>query len=90
MSQYGNKLDPYRKLRVPRGIKGIRQSVVITNNPSTIDQKQQLLVRFPNLGDDDVITPKSTRLAFNIELISETDPNRTVVNNLGRAILKKK
>ena len=39
-------VDPYRKLREPRGIKGIRQSVVITYNPSTIDQSQQLLVRY--------------------------------------------
>ena len=50
MSTYGTKLNPFRKLREPLGVKGIRQSVVITNNPSTIDQNQQLLVRFPNLG----------------------------------------
>ena len=44
MSSYGSKLDPYRKLRESRGVKGIRQSVVITNNPSTIDQNQQLFI----------------------------------------------
>jgi dUTPase len=57
MSAFGEKLNPYRKLREPRGIIGIRQSVVITNNPSTIDQNQQLLVRFPNLSSNDVIVP---------------------------------
>ena len=57
MSTYGTKLNPYRKIREPRGVKGIRQSVVITNNPSTIDQNQQLLVRFPNLSNNDVIVP---------------------------------
>ena len=88
MSSYGNKLDPYRKMREPRGIKGIRQSVVITNNPSTIDQNQQLLVRFPNLSDNDVIVPRSARLAFTIELTSK-DANATVFQNLGRAIIKK-
>ena len=88
MSSYGNKLDPYRKIREPRGIKGIRQSVVITNNPSTIDQNQQLLVRFPNLSDNDVIVPRSARLAFTIELTS-TDVNVTVFQNLDRAIIKK-
>ena len=46
MSSYGNKLNPYRKLREPLGTKGIRQSVVITNNPNTIDQNQQLSVRY--------------------------------------------
>ena len=66
----------------------MRQSVVITNNPSSIDQKQQLLVRFPNLGKDDMIVPGTARLAFTITLHSE-DANRTVVQNLGRAIVKK-
>lgn len=55
MSAYGNKLNTYRKLREPRGIKGIRQTVVISNNPSTIDKNQLLLVRFPNFSNKDVI-----------------------------------
>ncbi|CAG2196211.1 unnamed protein product [Mytilus edulis] len=88
MSAYGNKLNPYRKIREPRGVKGIRQSVSITNNPSTIDQNQQLLVRFPNLSNNDVIVPGTTRLAFEIELTS-TDDNATIYQNIGRAIVKK-
>ena len=87
-STYGRKLNPYRRLRDPLGVKGVRQSVVVTNNPSTIDQNQQLLVRFPNLGANDVIVPGTTRLAFTIKLTS-TDANRTIVQNLGRAIVKK-
>ena len=87
-TKFGRKLDPYRKLRDPLGIKGARHSVVITNNPSSIDQNQQLLVRFPNLGSYDVIVPGTARLAFTISLIS-TDDNRTVVQNLGRAVVKK-
>ena len=62
--------------------------MVITNNPSSIDQNQQLLVRFPNLGAHDVIVPGTARLAFTISLNS-TDANRTVVQNLGRAVVKK-
>ena len=85
---YGRKLDPYRKLRDPLGVKAIRQSVVITNNPSTIDQNHQLLVRFPNLGPSDVVVPGTTRLAFTISLTS-TDANRTLVQNIGRAIVRK-
>ena len=86
-SKFGRKLNPYRSLRESLGVKGMRQSVVITNNPSSIDQNQQLLVRFPNLGKDDVIVPGTARLAFTITLASE-DANRTVVQNLGRAIVK--
>ena len=88
MSTYGNKLNPYRKIREPRGVRGIRQSVVITNNPSTIDQNQQLLVRFPNLSSNNVIVPGTVRLAFEIELTSK-DVNATIFPNIGRAIIKK-
>ena len=86
--KFGRKLNPHRSLREPLGVKGVRQSVVITNNPSSIDQNQQLLVRFPNLGKDDVIVPETASLAFTITLNSE-DANRTLVQNLGRAIVKK-
>ena len=53
-SRFGRKLNPYRSLREPLGVKGVRQFVVITYNPSSIDQNQQLLVRFPNLGKDEL------------------------------------
>ena len=87
-SKFGHKLNPHRSLREPLGVKGVRQSLVITNNPTGIDQNQQLLVRFPNLGKDDVIVPGTARLAFTITLNSD-DADRTVVQNLGRAIVKK-
>ena len=83
MSANGSKLDPQRKVREPLGVKGIRQSVVVTSNPSTIDQNQKLLLRLPKLGSNDVIVPRTARLAFTIELTSK-DPNATVYQNLGR------
>ena len=86
---YGHKLNPRRQIRNARGIKGIRQSVVITNNPTTIDQGQLLTVNFPNLGSDDVIVPGSVKLAFKISLSSENDDNRSIVHNIGRAIVQK-
>ena len=87
-SAFGKKLNPYRRLRDPLGVKATRQTVVVTNNPATVDQNQQLLVRFPNLGADDVIVPGTARLAFTISL-SSTDANRTLVQNIGRAICKR-
>ena len=62
--------------------------MILTHNPSTIDQNQDLLVRFPNLGNDDVIIPGTANLSFNIELTSTADPNRTIVSNISRAIIK--
>ena len=87
LSKFGCKLNPCRSLREPLGVKGVRQYVVITNNPSSIDQNQQLLVRFPNLGKEEVIVPGTARLAFTITLASE-DANRTVVQKLVLAIVK--
>ena len=87
--EYGNKLNPERSLRTAKGIKEARQKVAVTHNPSNIDQNQDLLVRFPNLCSDDVITPGMANLSFNIELSSTADPNRTLVSNIGRAVVKK-
>ena len=87
--EYEKRLNPECSLRTPKGIKGTRQKVIVTHNPSEIDQVQELLVRFPNLGSDDVIIPGMANLSFNIELTSTTDLNRTLVSNIGRAIVKK-
>ena len=88
MEKYEKRLKPDRSLRTPNGIEGIRQKVIVTHNPSEIDQNQLLLVRFPNLGSDDVIIPRTANLSFNIELTSTADPNRTLVSTIGRAIIK--
>ena len=53
------------------------------------DQNQDLLVRFPNLGNDDIIVPGTANLSFNTGLSSTADLNRTLVSNIGRAIIKK-
>ena len=87
--EYGKRLNPEHSLRTPKGIKGTRQKVIVTHNPSEIDQAQELLVRFPNLGSDGVIIPGTENLSFNIELTSAVDANRTLVSNIGRAIIKK-
>ena len=87
--EYGNKLNPERSLMIPHGIKGTRQKVIVTHNSSEIDQNQLLLVRFPNLRNDDVIVSGTVNLSFNIELSSTADAKRTLVSNIGRAIVKK-
>ena len=87
--EYGKRLNPERSLRTPEGIKGIRQKVIVTHNPSEIDQNQELLVRLSNLGSDDVIIPGTANLSFNIELTSTVNANRTLVSNISRAVIKK-
>ena len=87
--EYRKRLNPEPSLRTPKGIKGTRQEVIVTQNPSNIDQAQELLFRFPNLGSDDVIIPGMAKLSFNVELTSPVDTNKTLVSNIGRAIVKK-
>ena len=55
--EYRKKLNLERSLRTAKEIKGIRQKVIINHNPSEIDQNQLLLVRFGDLGSNDVIVP---------------------------------
>ena len=87
--EYGKRLNPERSLRTPKGIKETRQKGIVTHNPSEIDQAQELLIRFPNLGSDAVIIPGTANLSFNTELTSAVDANRTLLSNIGRAIIKK-
>ena len=87
--EYGKRLNPEHSLRTLKGIKGTRQKVIVTYNPSEIDLAQELLVRFPNLGSDDVLIPGMANLSLNIELTSTIDTNRTLVSKIGRAIIKK-
>ena len=86
--EYGKRLNPERSLRTPKRIEGFRQKVIVTHNPTEIDQNQLLLVSFPNLASDDIIIPGTANISFNIELTSTTDLNRTLMSNIGRAIIK--
>ena len=87
--EYGKQLNPECSLRTPKGIKRTRQKVIVSHNPSEIDQAQLLEVKYPKLGSDDVIIPGMVNLSFKIELSSTIDANRTLVSNIGRAIIKK-
>ena len=87
--EYRKRLNPEHSLRTPKGIKGTSQKVIVSHNPSEIDQAQELLVRFSNLASDDIIIPGMANLSFNIELTFTVDTNRTSVSNIGRAIIKK-
>ena len=86
--EYGKRLNQNAPSEHQKGIKETRQKVIVTHNPSEIDHAQELLVRFPNLGSDDVIIPGMANLSFIIELTPAIDANRTLVSNIGRAIIK--
>ena len=86
--EVGDKLNPQRSYRKGFALKGLRQHIIKTNNPSTIGPDELLTVRFPDLKEHQVIIPGTTKLTFNITL-GGTDANRTLVGNLGRNIIRK-
>ena len=76
--EVGDKLNPQRSYRKGFAFKGLRQHIMKTNNPSTIGPGELLTVRFPDLKENQVIIPSTTKLTFNITLVG-TDVNRTLV-----------
>ena len=81
--EVGDKLNPRRSHRKGFALKGNRVHFIKTNNPDEL-----LTVRFPDLKENQVIIPGTTKLTFNISLAG-TDANRTLVKNLGRNIIRK-
>ena len=86
--EVGDKLNPQRSYRKGFALKGLHQHIIKMNNPSTIGPDELSTVRFPDLKENQVIIPSTTKLTFNISLAG-TDVNRTLVGNLGRNIIRK-
>ena len=86
--EVGDRLNPQRSYRNGFALKGLHQHIIKTINPSTIRPNELLTVRFPNLKENQIIIPSTTKLTFNISIVG-TDVNRTLVGNLGRNIIKK-
>ena len=81
-------INPHRSSRVMRAERAHRAHIVLTHNPSSIEPGQTLQVRFPILGDHDVIAPGSFFISFALNLKSKKDEARSVVPNVGRKIIK--
>ena len=86
--EVGDQLNPQRSYRKGFALKGLRQHIIKTNNPSTIGPGELLTVRFLDLKENQVIIPSTTKLTFNISLVG-TDVNRTLVGNLRKNIIRK-
>ena len=86
--EVGDKLNPQRSFRKGFALKSLHQHIIKTNNPSTIGPDELLTVTFPDLKENQIIIPSTTKLTFNITLAG-TDVNRTLVGNLGRNIIRK-
>ena len=88
MSVYGG-LDPMAEHRTQFAFKGKREHIAPTNKPNTVYPSQHIDIEIPDSSRDHVIVPDTIKTKFNLE-IESTDKTRSVVKNVGRAVVKKR
>ena len=86
MSIY-RKLDPMAEDMAQFAFKSKREHIATANTPNTAYPSQHIDIEIPH--GSRVIVPDTTKITFNLE-IESTDKTRSVVNNVGRALVKKK
>ena len=84
MSVY-RELDP----RTQFAFKDKREHIAKANTPNTADPNQHIDIKIPHGLRDHVIIPDTVKIKFNLA-IKSTDKSRGVVNNVGRALVKKR
>ena len=89
MSSYSvpENINPNRVSREPLGLKAESSLNRITFDRSSHNPGHTIRVVIPKLADDVVIVPGSVKLIF--DLIVSGHANNTVVNNIGRNLVKK-
>ena len=75
--------------RTQFAFKGKREHISKVNLPNIAYQGQHIDTEIPYGSKDHVIIPDTVKITFNLD-IESTDKTRSVVNNVGRAIAKKK
>ena len=88
MSIYG-ELNPEPDHRIQFAFKGKREHIVKVNIPDIGYPNQHIDVEIRAGSRDQVIVPDTLKITFNLEVESK-DKTRSVVNNVGRALVKKK
>ena len=88
MSVYG-QLDPMVEHRMQFAFKGKRDHIAKVNMPNIAYPNQHIDIEIPHGSRDHVIVPDTVKITFNLDITS-TDKARSVVNNVGRALVKKK
>ena len=88
MSVYG-ELDPMVEHRTHFAFKGKRKHMAKVKMPSMAYPGQHIDIEIPHGSRDHVIIPNTVKIRFNLD-IESTDKARSIVNNDGRALVKKK
>ena len=89
MSIYGKELDPLIEHRTQFTFKGKIEHIATVNTTNIAYPSQKFNIIIPPDSADHVIVPDTLKITFGLELTSRNKaPN--VVNNFGRALVKKK
>ena len=88
MSVYG-ELDPMVEHRTQFAFKGKREHIAKVNMPNIAYPNQHIDIEIPHGSRDHIIVPDTVKITFNLDITS-TDKARSFVNNVGRALVKKK
>ena len=88
MSVYG-ELDPMIEHRTQFAFKGKREHIAKVNMPNIAYPNQHIDIEIPHGSRDHVIIPDTVKITFNLD-ITTIDKARSVVSNVGRALVKKK
>ena len=88
MSIYG-ELDPMVEHRTQPAFKGNREHIVSVNIPNMAYLGQHVDIKIPHGSGNCLIVSDTLKITFNLDITS-TDKVRSVVNNMGRALVKKK
>ena len=87
MSVYG-LLDPTVEHRTQFAFKGKREHISKVNMPNIAYPSQHIDIKIPHGSRDHVIIPDTVKITLNLD-IESTDKARSVVKNVGQALVKK-
>ena len=88
MSVYG-ELDPMIEHRTQFAFKGKREHIAKVNMSNIAQPNQHINIDIPHGSRDHEIVPDTVKITFNLDITS-ADKAGSVVNNVGRAVMKKK
>ena len=88
MSVYG-ELDPMIEHRTQFAFNGKREHIAKVNMPNKSYLNQHNDIEIPHGSRDHVIISDTVKITFNLDITS-TDKARSVLNNVGRVLVKKK
>ena len=83
----GRKLNPMVENRTQFAFIDKREHIAKVNMPNIAYPNQNIDIEIPRGSKDHVIIPNTVNITFNLDITS-TDKARSVVNNVGRALVK--